>query len=26
VEREVPVIVDRFLREHAGQAGRKDPT
>ena len=26
VEREVPTIVDRFLREHAGQAGRKDPS
>ena len=26
VEREVPLIVDRFLREHAGQAGRKDPS
>ena len=24
VEREVPLILDRFLREHAGQTGRKD--
>jgi DNA-binding transcriptional regulator GbsR (MarR family) len=26
VEREVPLIIDRFLQEHAGQAGRKDPS
>ncbi len=26
VEREVPVVVDRFLQEHAGAAGRKDRT
>ena len=25
VEREVPAVVDRFLREHAGRAGRKGP-
>jgi DNA-binding transcriptional regulator GbsR (MarR family) len=26
MEREVPAVVDRFLREHAGRAGRKDPS
>jgi hypothetical protein len=24
VEREVPVVIDRFLEERAGAAGRKD--
>ena len=26
IEQEVPVVVDRFLREHAGRTGRKDPS
>jgi DNA-binding transcriptional regulator GbsR (MarR family) len=26
MEQEVPAVVDRFLREHAGQSGRKDPS
>jgi len=26
IEQEVPAVVDRFLRERAGQAGRKDPS
>jgi hypothetical protein len=26
VEQEVPAVVDRFLRERAGKAGRKDPS
>lgn len=26
MEREVPTVVDRFLRERAGQTGRKDPS
>jgi DNA-binding transcriptional regulator GbsR (MarR family) len=26
VEQEVPAVVDRFLRERAGRAGRKDPS
>jgi len=26
VEQEVPAVVDRFLRERAGVAGRKDPS
>ena len=26
MEQEVPVVVDRFLRERAGAAGRKDPS
>jgi DNA-binding transcriptional regulator GbsR (MarR family) len=26
VEREVPVVIDRFLQERAGAAGRKDPS
>ena len=26
MEQEVPAVVDRFLREHAGRTGRKDPS
>ena len=26
MEQEVPAVVDRFLREHADQSGRKDPS
>ena len=26
VEQEVPAVIDRFLREHAGRTGRKDPS